>query len=102
MTNGKAREGKSPYVRLEAALQSATPQVYNLYRGDALDFVSLSVRHRGANDFIAVLRSLDEDGGPIVCFGTGFDYVGALLGLEGAVMGNRWRKDEPWEKPGEK
>jgi hypothetical protein len=87
----------NPYVRLELGLFEGLPQLHKvLVRADE-DALGLNVKHRAPGDWLAIARRYGADGGPEVCFGTGYDLCGALLGLESAIAANRWREDTPWD-----
>ena len=90
------RQESNAYVDLEQAVFTKLPQLHSvLVRNDG-DAVGLQLKHRGPSDWIAVLRRDGHAGGPEVAFGTGFDVIGCLLGLEGALAADRWREDKPW------
>lgn len=97
MASRKGSASDTPYHRLYRALGGTLPQLGAFLVRENPDMVSLTLKQRGVGDWLAVLKAFDADGGPIVCFGTGFDVVGCLLGLEGALAANRWRVDKPWE-----
>jgi hypothetical protein len=84
---------------LIGGLEAAAPAVTRLLLKDAADFDRLSIRQRGDNDWIAVLKAFDADGSPVVCFGMGYDFISCLLGLQGSVAGGKWRPDKPWGGP---
>jgi hypothetical protein len=94
--------GGGPHYETSVVVNRHAPQLYSIIGRQMEDFVSLLVRQRGLGDFIAVLKKYDDDGRPVVAFGTGFDYVSALLGLEGSIAAGRWRPDEPWQPNGGK
>lgn len=82
-------------VELHYALQEHIPQVYNLMtRGDG-DFrgLTFSVKDEGV---VSVLKAYNGEGLPVVLFGSGYDALSALLGLEGAMAADRWKEDRPW------
>jgi hypothetical protein len=84
------------YLELERGLYGKLPQLRGLALANEEDFTSLLIKHRGPMDWIVVAKKTGDDGGPLVCFGTGFDLVGALLGLEGTLASDRWRVDAPY------
>jgi hypothetical protein len=92
-------KGTNPYVQLEQGMFRPLPQLHAvLVRADE-ECAGLNVKHRDSGDWIAVLRRYGPDGQPQVAFGSGVDFIGALMGLEGSLAANRWREDRPW-KPG--
>lgn len=103
MANSKTHDlSSTPHNQLYVALHRACPQLTNLMMRNPEDFVSLTLRQRGTNDVIAIMKRYAPDGGQEVLFGTGYDALGALLGLEGACAANRWRPDAPWVPNGGK
>jgi hypothetical protein len=87
----------NPYVVLEQGMFGPLPQLHAVLVRNDEDAVSLQVKHRGPGDWLAVLRRLGSEGQPQVAFGSGYDFVGALLGLDAALASNRWREDKPWQ-----
>lgn len=79
---------------LWAAIKSSAPLVTRLlvYPGDGI--ISLKVSYRGENDWLAIAKRYGEDGTIDVCFGSGLDYVGAILGLDRALDNDKWRPDK--------
>lgn len=98
----KKRAGQLPpgfrnegLLGLHDAFWEHVPQVYSwLTRPD--EFGELRLKARPDGTVIAVAKGYGSDGGPIVCFGSGYDALSALQGLEGALTANRWRPDKPW------
>lgn len=58
--------------------------------------VSLKVAYRGERDWLAVLKRYTDEGKVEVLFGSGSDFVGALVGLETALEHDAWRLDK-WD-----
>ena len=94
-----SKDSAARYVQLELGIYSNLPQVRALVHADGVDFEGLLIKHRGVQDWIVVAKRIGPDGGPQVIFGSGFDFIGALLGLEGSLASNRWRVDTPWKPP---
>lgn len=90
--------GTTPFHDITLALVRCAPQLYSLVGRDPVDFLSLTLRQRGPSDFVCVLKRVGADGAPEVCFSNGFDFVSALLALEGTVAANRWRVDVPYDQ----
>jgi len=83
------------------AWQEGVPQVYHaLVDGDRLCDLRVKVRDDGT--WIAIGKGYGNDGGPVVAFGSGYDALSALQGLEGALAANKWRVDKPWSPNGSK
>jgi len=81
---------------LERALRDAVPALASLLVRADQDLVGLNVRVRSEGDVIVVVKRLGPDGGPQVCFGSGYDVCGALVSANGAIHANRWQEDIPW------
>ena len=90
----------TPHMRLYRALHGDLPQITALVMRDPELFDRLTVRQRGPNDVVCVLKRFADGPHGEVCFGTGSDFLGALLGLEGALSAGRWREDKPWVPEG--
>lgn len=90
-------EGTPHYV-FSVVLNRSCPQLYSLLARNSEDFISISLRHRGPNDFTAVLKRFGSDGQSEVLFSNGSDFVGALLAMEGSMHAGRWRLDVPWDQ----
>lgn len=56
--------------------------------------LSIRVSCRGQYDWLAIARRTDDAGGPIVCFGNGETYHGALAALNKSVAAGAWRPDK--------
>lgn len=82
---------------VNAQMQSAIPQVFSVL-GDEDSFISLLVKLQPDGSFLSVLKRYGPDGGPMVCFGSGYGYLGCLFGLEGTVAAGKWRVDEPYQR----
>lgn len=62
-------------------------------------FAELRLKLRDDNTVLAIAKGYGEDGGPIVCFGSGYDIVLALMALDSSMQGGNWRFDKPWQPP---
>jgi len=97
--NGKPSE-EGAFRLVSEALAGQLPSLYRVLVVNRSDFERLTVYQRSENDILAVLKRISDDGSPQVCFGNGFDFVAALVGLEGALRAGKWRADRP--APGRK
>lgn len=77
-----------------AALLHSVPTVTRFLGKPEQGAVNLKLSYRGALDWLAVAKRYGDDGTLEVCFGSGPDAVGCLLGLENAMDGNKWRPDK--------
>jgi hypothetical protein len=94
----KGVEQSNPYVVLEQGMFRPLPQLHAVVVRASEDVVGLNVKHRESGDWLAVLRRFGPDGQPQVAFGSGVDFIGALMSLEGSLAADRWREDKPWQK----
>jgi hypothetical protein len=85
------------YLKAERGLYANFPQLRSVLVGDGENLVSLLVKRRGDADYLVVLKRESPKVGMVVAFGSGFDVVGALLGLEGTLAAGRWKADTPWK-----
>ena len=79
---------------LWASLKQSAPLVTRLLVFPGEGIVSLKVSYRGENDWLAIAKRYGEGGTIDVCFGSGLDFVGALLGLDHALDNDKWRPDK--------
>jgi hypothetical protein len=86
----------SNYVKAEQGFFKSLVQLHGVCVREEEAFVGMTIKQKGTSDWLGVLRRTGSDGVGQVCFGNGVDFVGALLGLEAAIAGNRWREDKPW------
>lgn len=76
------------------ALFKACPNFTALFQSGGAEFNSVRIQFRGVYDFLAVCKRWGPDGTPEVIFGSGPDFVGAVLGLEAALEQGAWRPDK--------
>jgi nucleoid-associated protein YejK len=69
------------WVQLEEALSQTVPQVFSILANED-DFISLYAKIRDDRTTLLVLKRYGSDGGPTVCFGSGYGVAGAFLALE--------------------
>lgn len=98
MSREKQGHSGNPYTDVLAAMQKAVPQLNSWLTGkNAEDFDRITIRQRAPGDWIVIVKAYGDDGGPIVCFGQGFDFVEAFRAANGAVARGGWRPDKPWK-----
>jgi len=86
--------------RLYALIQgfeAGSPVVFSLLTRESGDFDRLTIRHRGENDWLVVVKRFGPAGDPEVCFGMGYDFFSAWLGAEGSMANGKWRPDKPYQ-----
>lgn len=84
------------WQELANALGEHTPQL-NSVVGDADGFISLYVKLKDDGTIMGVLKRYGPDGGPLVCFGSGYGLSGCFIALDSSIAGNKWRVDKPWD-----
>lgn len=92
----------TPHFQTSVMLSRNHPQLYGLVARNAEDFISVTCRQRGPNDFTAVLKRYGSDGQAEVLFGNGPDFVSCLFSLEGSLAAGRWKVDVPYEERNKK
>lgn len=90
----------SPVVRLGLKLESELPALCRLAVNDPGDFIDIRIKQRGAEDWLAIVRRLSEDGTPLVLFAFGLDFVSCLIQADRLMQANKWKVDTPWNQNG--
>lgn len=90
--------GIEKWTALVADIKRATPSVL-AFLLDPNEFTEVRFKVRDDGTVLAIAKGLDSSGGPVVCFGVGYDFVLALMALDASIQGDNWRVDKPW-KPG--
>lgn len=94
------KTGKEPrqqtWLEMNERLGTSVPQLFAVLSAED-DFISLLVKLQADSTFLAVLKRYGPDGAPMVAFGSGYGYAGALMGLEGTIAANKWRVDKPYQ-----
>lgn len=96
--NTRQPDTETRYSRLYTGVFGELPQLHSLLVKNSADIDQVRLMNRGY-DWLAIIKASAADGTPIVCFGSGEGFIGALLGAESAVAANRWREDKPWAPP---
>lgn len=87
----------SPSVKREIVFREHWPSLYKWGVKEPADAASVKLLHRGADDWLALAKGYNHDGGAVVCFGSGSTLLEALAALEGGMASGRWRKDRPYK-----
>lgn len=90
--------GGGAHYEVSVVFNRHLDQLYRLVERSPEDFISITIRQRGLNDFTAVLKRFGSDGQAEVCFSNGYDFVACLLAMEGSVSVGRWRVDVPYDE----
>lgn len=94
-TNKRKRSGASKWTELSGTLQACVPHLQGVL-ADEEGFIELRLKMRDDMTVLAVLKRYGPDGGPMVCFGSGYGVSGALMAIDGTVNAGDWRVDRPW------
>lgn len=84
------------WVRLSDQIKKEVPQVSS-WLFSTTDFVEVRFKARDDGTVLGIAKGYDSSGGPIVCFGVGYDVVLALMALDATIAGGHWRVDKPWK-----
>jgi hypothetical protein len=91
----KKRTQAERYAWVHDKLQEMVPHVFSFLM-DEDDFVELRIKKQADGSCLAIAKGYDSDGSPVVCFGGGYGYVGALMAIDATIQGGNWRADKPW------
>lgn len=91
-------KGKRPVDRWVQLADSVRAQVPHLgaWLDEEEEFAELRLKRRDDGTTLAIAKGYGPDGGPIVCFGSGYGVWGALMAIDATIQGGRWRVDKPW------
>ena len=64
---------------------------------DIEGFAEFRLKARDDGTILAIAKGYSSDGGPVVCFGVGYDVVASIIAIDATINGNFWRVDHPWE-----
>lgn len=87
------------YNAIHEAVEELTPHLYG-FLGSVEDFREIRIKARADGTCLAIAKGFGPDGGETVCFGVGYDAIGALLGIDGTIQSGSWKVDEPWSPNG--
>lgn len=94
-TVGNVRSGAG-MAEFGEELHTWLPSFANWYE-DEERFVELRLKARDDGTTLAIAKGFGPDGGPLVCFGSGYGLVGALIAVDATIQAGRWRDDPPWQ-----
>lgn len=83
-----------PEEHLRSVLASHFSNLHHHLFKNQEDTDSLKVIRRGKHDWLAILNAFDHAGTPIVAFGEGQTFVGALASLSGNIGAGRFKVDK--------
>ena len=92
----KKLSGAARFSALGSLLGDLLPNLNEVFTNED-DFISVSVKSRPDGSSLAVVKRFGADGGPMVLFGSGYGFAGALMAADQAVQGGRWRPDKPFK-----
>lgn len=97
-----SNRGNSPaerWVATSDGLREAFPHLSAWYN-DVDEFLELRIKAREDSTYLAIAKGVDGKGGPVVCFGVGYDVAGALMSVDATIQGGHWKVDKPWSAKG--
>lgn len=95
----KASKNRGPEKWLSAvdAVALSFPHLSGWF-SDEESFREIRVQLRNDGSCLSIAKGYASDGGPVVCFGSGYGLIGSLLALDASIQGGNWREDKPWTK----
>lgn len=97
MSDKRTQNGRSHnWVELSDSIKTGCPQLVAWYNTTD-DFQELRFKARDDGTILAIAKGYGADGGPIVCFGVGYDVPAACLAINASIAGGHWRVDKPWD-----
>lgn len=95
----KARKfsGVDRWVELDKKLSTEIPHLTAWWLAIE-SFVELRLKARDDGTVLAIAKGFSSDGGPVVCFGVGYDCVLALMSIDQSIAGDNWKFDKPWQE----
>lgn len=97
-------DNHSPLVRFEISFRKVAPHLHQLIGGNGrYRYRELSVIYRGPGDYLGKVKALDTaECRPVIAFAAASTYEAALVRLDVAVAGDRWKPDrfarESWAR----
>lgn len=95
VTKKRFENNADRWLHVDEALRDALPQLMSVL-GSEDQFISLHIKLKEDRTTLGVLKRYGPDGGPTVCFGSGYGVSGCFVALEGSVAAGSWRPDKPW------
>ncbi len=96
---GKHDEDVLPVeVRLEQAFAQVCSNLYGAMRGSSRGCVyAVYAKQKVGGVWLATAKRYDPvSGEPMVAFGNGASFLGALTDLSKSLSGSKWKPDKPW------
>lgn len=84
------------WVAVTELLKRELPHLVGFF-SDIEGFSEFRLKARDDGTILAIAKGFSSDGGPIVCFGVGYDVVASFLAIDATINGNYWKFDHPWE-----
>lgn len=97
MSQKKSKEtANQRWLTLVSQFQLNFPHIAS-YLFEEEEFRELRIKVMSDGVRLAIAKRFGSDGGPEVCFGSGYDPMLALMALDAAIQGGNWRFDKPWQ-----
>lgn len=94
-TKSQGRSGQERWLNINGYLKQNLSHLL-AWAGRVEDFSEIRLKARDDGTILAIAKGYGSDGAPVVLFGSGYDIVLALIALDGAIQGGKWRVDKPW------
>jgi len=95
-TKNKRKGLQARWESVEKGLHDSFPHL-SAWWSDEEGFESLRVMARADGTTLVVAKGFNGEGGPIVCFGSGYGVVLALMAVDATINAGNWRADKPWK-----
>lgn len=83
------------WSELDQAFSRLVPHFASYY-GDEEDFIDCKVKNMPDGTWLVIAKKYNGDGSPMVLFGAGYGFVGAIMAADASMQGDRWKPDKPW------
>lgn len=87
------------FAELGGVLERLVPHLYAVLEDEG-SFLEIRLKLRDDATVLAVVKCSGADGGPLVCFGSGYGVAGALMAVDATIQGGYWKVDKPWPSSG--
>ena len=87
--------GEGRWLRLSDLIRETLPHLHAVLCSED-DFIELRLMAKADGTTLAILKRYGSDGGPMICFGSGYGAMASLLAIDATVQGGKWRVDKPW------
>ena len=93
--NSRGNTKQKTWLKLVEQLKVELPHLAAWW-DDYDEFLELRLKARDDGTVLVIAKGFDSGGGPVVCFGTGYDVVSAIMAIDATINAGNWRVDKPW------